>query len=899
MSNLLLDYAVANTWCNPEQDRHYTIRAAKISPHIGVIGRISVMGTVIDLPTRTDRYHVFYIGNLNPLLMNLLSSSPIWSIKGWKVFSNSIETNDVMIDIFTAGGEQLPKFDSFYKFTPDNVFIFCVPVNNKLAMNFHVLSNTGTIEAGEAIYLRAYRNQYYDDTSNRQPTDGLIYRSYLNITDSQRFQIQNEQIGTHPQYLLKTISLVNGYRVPNVDMSNTKRGDTVEYIFDSSIIEKRRYQVSSLRSFNSVLDNTYKYLIHDPSLVINDIKFIDDIDVYVGCVYSTRETRPNGSMVVVTKDKAYYLGRTRAKNTRMVTHRDYSIDTLAVSSISNNLKADIDSDEGSNLLDLIDVKNFYIELIVRDSYPIRHLVKDNNRIFEMYKLPSDKIIDAMVGIRANVDVWKASNLESSFYTRHMGLYQHDLTPNVLQSAFGYNAISQIVGDTPRPTQMVSGQNMVLNIPPQLQHNSTVYEYDIDGYFLGVYNHNAGLMYACNNPLTKTVEMLSGRGTSRPDIKFGVDDIPISVGHNTKVYCCSLVGGIPNNQWVDITNSGQYVINNNILKFTNVTNPNRYLAVVSDKDFLMFETTITASDGILSFDLSQEENRTGVFDNTVLTIPYGQLDIILNDKYSLINGIDYTVNFPNVIIHNKKYLRQPATTTPQKVHVRFYGFCTSDLQLDPIEDTGFIKHGYLSDDTRFNLRDDKVNRIVVDGRVMRKDQIEYGETGSFIRPLHALNGLPYQVKDIVVPMKDYVPSDTYSLRAISMQIDKAVEDYLSEYMPKQDRGHIFTIQTKHNVFSIFFSKIIDTMAKGFISETLCSTLTRHPDILNYFSQFNHLLEKDVLNIMPSDYYDFVIIHPHCLNSVINLGAEQYRVLQVLVSIYGKNKVSLASSINISI
>ena len=899
MSNILLDYAVENTWCNPEQDRHYNIRAAKISPHIGVINKVKIMGNEIDLPTKADRYHVFYVGNLNPLLLSLLSSSPIWAVKVWKSFASSIETNDVMIDIFTAGGEQIPKFNSFYKFTPDNVFIFCVPVNNKLAMNFHVLSTTGTIEAGEAIYLRAYRNQYYDDKINRQLTDGLIYRSYLNITEAQRFQIQNEQIGLHPQYLLKTISLVNGYRVPSVTMGDTKGGDTVEFVFDTSIIEKRRYQISNLKSFHSALDNTYKYLIHDPSLVINDIKFIDDMDVYIGCVYQVRQTRLNGIVDIITKDKSYYMGRTRAKNARMVTHRDYSIDYLAVSSISNNLKSDIDSDDSANLVTPLDVKNFYVELIVRDSFPIRHLVKDNNRIFEMYKLPSDKIIDAMVGLRANVDVWKASNLEKSAYTRHMGMYSHELTPTLLQLSFGYNSISQIVGNTPMNTQLYSGQNMVLDIPRQLMYNSTAYEYDVNGYFLGVYNHNAGSSYVCNNPLTKTVEMLSGRGTSRPDVKFGVDDIPVSVGHNTKVYCCSLVAGVPNNNWVDITDTADYSIVGNVLKYNNLSNPNRYLAVISDKNFLMFETTIIASDGTLSFVLSQEENRNGTYINVPLTIPYGQLDIILNDKHSLIHGIDYTVEFPKVLIHNKKYLKQSANSVMQKVHARFYGFCTTDLQLDPVEDTGFVKHGYLSDDVRYNLRDDKVNRIVVDGRLMKKENIQYGEEGNLTRPLHALNGLPYQIKDIVVPMKDYIPSDTYSLRKISMDIDKSVEDYLSEYMPTQSRGHIFTIVTKHNLYSQYFGKVIDAMAKGFVSESLCASLTRYPDILNHFSSYNELLDKDILNSMPSHYYDFVIIHPHCLSSVVNLGPEQYRVLQVLVSIYGKNMISLASSINISV
>jgi hypothetical protein len=239
----------------------------------------------------------------------------------------------------------------------------------------------------------------------------------------------------------------------------------------------------------------------------------------------------------------------------MVTHRDYSIDTAVVTSISNNLKNDLLEDYSTNLTSDIDIHDFYIELIVRDSFPFRTLVKDNNRIFEMYKLPSDRVLGAMVGPMANVDVWKASNLEKSYYTRHMGMYSSELTPTVLEEAFGYNSISQIVGNTPMTTQIYSGQNMVLNIPPQLRYNATAYEYDASGYFLGVYNHNSGASYACHNTTTKTVEMLSGQGTTRPDIKFGVDNIPISVGHNVKVYECTRILGIPDDNWTDITDKG--------------------------------------------------------------------------------------------------------------------------------------------------------------------------------------------------------------------------------------------------------------------------------------------------------------------------------------------------------
>jgi hypothetical protein len=481
----------------------------------------------------------------------------------------------------------------------------------------------------------------------------------------------------------------------------------------------------------------------------------------------------------------------------------------------------------------------------------------------------------------------------------MGTLFEDLTPTLLRDAFGYNAISRIVADTPQYTSLQAGRTTA-TLPPQLRNRSTIYEYGSDGYLLDSYHHSFGDQYFGDTTHTGTtamIEGLSGYSTTRPDVKYGTGYISITSGYNFRVYRCGTTGGSPDYNWVDITDGGDYTVVANVLHYTAVNTPGYHLCVISDKDFLQFSLQLSASSGVFEFVLMQEEDRgTGYFSHP-LTIPYGQLDIFMGKK-SLIKDIDYFVDFPVVRIINKKYLVQPAESTPQDILVRFYGFCTPGMEIEPVTDKGFVRYGQLSEDGRFNVRDDKVLRITVDGRTSMRDQVSFGEEhipGAISDPL---NGLPYQIKDIVVPMKDYVAESTYILRAQAQAIDTEVEDYLSVKLPKQTLTGLMTIQAKHPVYSPFFSTIIELMVTNAITESECRTLTGNSDILPRFAEYAYLLNSDPLNVVKDTNFSFVTVFPHARDTSVPVKANQYRVLQALVSLYGAGNIDLSKQLFIT-
>lgn len=893
----LLNYVVNNSWCDPQQDQQFIIKAGRASNRLGVTVCFDFMGTEINLPAGGKRYHVFFAGQITAEILNLINPGPVWAIAKWRSFSESIITNNIMIDLFTAGGEQIPRFTSYFMVTHNQTFLFCVESNSKLALNF----------SDNNVYLRVYKNLFYTNTAGLTPDDEVLFNGNTNLDNTTRQALivdHNARLAANRPMLC----FVNGYKVPALTAVYMKLGDTAEYIYDGSMREVRRYPINGLSSFESTMDNAYKYLIHDPSLTSIDIDFIDDIDFYVGASFLI--TEDNGATTRVV-DKSYYLGRVKSITQRMVTHRDYSLDTTAVNSIMANLTADLISDHGATIINSLNSSHFFIELNIRNTIPVRQLVYNNNRINELYKLPSDKVLSAMVGPEASVEVWQAANLEASAYMLHMGTVYEGLTPTMLSDAFGYNAISKIVGDTPQYTAVLSGRTTV-TLPPQLRSRSTIYEYDEDGYLIDSYHHVVDEVYLgeiANTNITTVIEGLSGFSTLRPDVKYGTDNIVLTEGSNSKVYRCGDIAGNPDYLWEDITDTDAYeiitnnsyvlgqLVTTNTLNYTAVDVPDHHLCVISDKDFLQFSLSLDTSSGSLEFTLAQEEDRGAGYLSYPLTIPYGRIDVFLNKK-SLIQDIDFYVDFPVVRIINKKYLIQPAISTPQEILVRFYGFCTPNMELEPLTDKGFVRFGQLSKDTRFNIRDDKVLRITLDGKTLVRDQVSFGEENLAGGISDPLNGLPYQIKDLIVPMKNYVPESTHVLRARAQAIDSVVEDYLSEKIPRVVSTGVMSILAKHSVYSPFFSTIIELMTAGTITENECIYLTTTVDIANRFSSYTVLLNNDPLNAVKDTDFSFVTVFPHTRDTSVSVQANQYRVLSVLVSLYGAGNISISGQIFIT-
>lgn len=859
MYQYLIDHARQNVWCNPEQDNQLIFCAHRITKPIGELNHFKLMNRRLDLPKPGKRYHVFQIGQVGPSIVGLLSINPSWLVERWIKFSDAMNELNLFTNIYTTGGVELPRYKSYYMFSNDRDLIIAIEQDINYSVNYLT----------DKIYTRFYTNAYFqsnraDQSVEKIHAEGRDIRNTQDIIDLQNL------VNSYPTNNGFVFCYKNGLIINNINMTTVSVGDSVEYVYDSSVKKVVTFTINNLRTFDSILDSKYKYLLHHNDGINDTIDYHDDIDIHI-----LHNSNPNTY-------KGYYFNRNMPDSHRMVTHRDYSIPVDYFEFVASKLNSDI----SSTPLDFLQMK---VQVKIRDSGYYRPLIFDNNRVFELYKLPEPKLLNAMVGLDATVPEWKAENLENSFYTKIMRSGFTDITIDNIQKGYGYNSLSKITGDTPSKTILRSGRQSV-DLPYCLHENCTVYEYDANGVLLEYHHHSIGTDYECVNNNTRVVEVISGQGVYKPDVRFGTDNIPLPTYDNYRVYSCHYYNGEIDNTWADITGSNLYSVVNNTLVWNNIDS-NQYLMVRTDTKFLAYDINLIPIAGTLYFTFSEIENRGITDDNYVLPVPLGELDLFLNG-HSLIRGLDYIVNFPKVYIINKKYLIQPANSTSQKIHVRFTGFCNSNLTLDAIEDYGFIQHGVLSNNNRYDIRDDKVLRITVDGKVITRQDLVFSELHDGISVVNPINGKPYQIKDIVVPLKQLVEENTYSLRNKSIAIDERVSNYMTIKLPQPDRNAPSAIPERYPVISPFFCHLINDMASFQITNTAIDNAVSDLAVLEICQHYEFLLDFDPVNPSNELNDNYVIIHPHNLNNTIDLTYSQYKFLTKVVRLYGNDKIEIS-------
>lgn len=849
-----------------------------------------------DLPEANKRYHVFYVGQIPTDMLNLLygridgsgviKSLPGWVRNVWFNMANSQGNIKLVADIYAANGEKVSNFNSWYMYTDRSALVFCIEDNTKLALNY----------AEDEIILRVYSNSYWSTGTANTADDFIETKGYRNINSTQITEITNLYHSLN-QRTGGVNGWVNGYLVPVLNHTTMAVGDTVELVYDGSIRAIRTFALSTASGFMSERDvGIGKILLHATDSVVGEIEFIDDCDVYV----CANVTTPGG-----VREFGYKVGGHAPSNLRQVTHKAYSVSQHALSMVANNLKNDLEEDYpivgGSP--QILNTNNFFIKVIVRKDGVQQPIVNNSSRIKHLYKLPFNRITEAMISTVAPVDVWKAAKLENSPFIRHLDARYEDLNVPLLRDAFGYNCISKIVGDTPSLVYMDGTSRLVADLPPQLRDSSTVYEYYADGSYKGKYTHTGGDVYFCDipspgDPSAGIVEAISGIGDNAGDTKFGLTNIPITPNANFRVYKCLRVGGVPDFEWQDITSAVGTLYNVVNSQVVWIGGANQFLAVRSDAKFLHWEFSHAASIGNIKLTLSAVEDHGSGPSTKILTIPYGQIDVICNGR-SLTEGIDYHVDFPYVHIVNKKYMNIPTVNSAntQEFVVRTYGFCNSDMTMDPVEDVGFVKHGLLSVNDTYDLRVDKVLRVTVDGKLVVLSESDFGENNNAISVVHARNGEPYCIKDIMVPIIGFTNTDTHSLRELALETDRQVSGYMTENIAPYNRGDLMSINMKHTLFSPFFCTIITNMVNGVISEASCESMITDLDILDAMQVYSVLYDHDPLNPQLHTDFNFCDVYPHYSNTVADVGHHQYRVLQALVNMFSHGNMVINSHVAI--
>ncbi len=855
MFDKIIDHALKNVWCTPNQDMQMVIKPARLTPYGGVWNKVKVLWRTHALPVQSARFHVYQIGQLNPRLMGLFVR-----FQEWISIADACNQEKLIVDVYGNSGVQMPRCECWYMVTPDSNLILAVKEQRLIPIDLN----------NDDIFMRVYSNAFFS-SSRSDPNNDFI-------------QVEGKTVGTIEEILTLqshfnnasalpglAYAFVNGYRVDAIDLITTKPGDVAEFVYDSSISEVVTFNVLGLPSFLSTLDTKHKYLLHQEHSVLFNIDYQDDLDLFV--------VKPGTTS---GRYRGVFYHRNAEDALRMVTHKDYSIPVAYLSAYANEQ------------FDWGDPDALQIRMHIRKSGYSRPLVDEAHRIKELYKLDNTLIVNAMVGVDAVVPEWTAAALENSDYAKIMRSEIPEVTRALVQSGLGYNALSKLLGDTPQFTYLSSNQKTI-DVPFGLMAYSTAYEYDLNGELLNWHSHVYGFHYTAADPATRLIEQISGVGGTILDEEYGDVEVFLDLNASYRMYVCEKSGGIPNNEWTDVTGSSQYAIIGN--KLTWLIDPNHYYTVVrSDKKFLAYSLSLPVDRGTIKFSLTHQQLRFGSLQNFVMQIPMGELDVMMNKK-ALIEGLDYIVQFPEIVIINKAYLINP-TTDHQRIDIRFTGFCWSDFSRDVTKDTGFIKHGLLSQNNKFDIRDDKVLRITVGGQVYHRTELTFSENDTGVRVPYVHDGAPYLIRDIVVPMGGLTDENTYDLRATSQVIDKHVSDYLTLKLPEPTFNSPVSIAEYYPIYSPFCSQIIDDLKTGVLNDPRLTLQYSDQDVFDICQPYEYLLAFDPTQDELQPDLNFVNVQPHHLNTVVEVDLYGYKFLSRVVKLYLKSRVSLSHFIQIS-
>lgn len=853
--NFLLQHALSNVWCAPRQDLSTIMTLARITGYGGVFNEFRIGPHLYALPTKRQRYHVFQIGQLSTKLMGIEASKI-----EWHNFAEVCAAENMVVDIYNQFGVQYPRFETWFKITKNNNVLIAIKDQTKIDIK----------NPADIITLRTYSPSYFMINSPATELDEIVAegRNCLSVDDILYLQNKVEKHRLKPGAV---ICHVNGKHVANINLITVQLGDVVEYLYDASIYKTIDFKIKDLQTFTSKLDTKRKYLLHYSSATkVDTIDYYDDIDIYL--VAPLKRSEFSG----------IYYHRNTPDAVRMVTHRDYSVPVTTLLGFVQDREQWGDPEE------------LTLKLYIRRSGWKRPLLRDSNRIMELYKMTDSRIMGAMLGLHATIPEWRAENLENSFYTKIMSAKGMDISLSDIEKAYGYNTISKIIGDSPVSVYLHSGQKLV-DVPPVMQSFSTAYEFDKNGKFLVFYSHIAGQVYSPRNPYTEYVQFITGTGSQQLDEYYDKSIALLSNKNDYRFYICPKVVGMPNNEWEDVTGSFKYGITNGKVEWL-IDHEEFHTLVRGNSSFLAYTFTDLCADGIIEFNITSLARKLGnPLGPYPMSVKMGRLDLFLNGRY-LIENVDYIMHFPRVVIINKEYLITP-NVMPQSIHVRWTGFCDEQLEHEGYKDAGFVQYGQLSRNGYFNLRDDRVCDIFVDGLLTPRDKFSFAEDNIGANMLDPNNGAPYVIRDVLVATRGMTIADSQTLRKQAREADDRFEGYLTTWLPEVKPDDPNVIRKHYQVFSPMICKIISDLDNGILNDQRIYAHYNDSLVTELCARYMWLLDFDPTQAANLPDLRYVSIHPTNAFTEKELTIWHYKFVERVINLYMKGKVNLSHFVTI--
>lgn len=843
--DFLVNDAYRRVWCGPGQDRQYIVAPTRFTKRQGALSSIKIGMRTYNLPTQGEFYHCYMIGDLPPVLVGMDTI-----VNKWVAVRGHCIATSLLIDLYTKQGKHFPTHRAYFLYTGMGALVIAFLHTPKIA-HFGV----------EQPYIRWRSGLAMEDSTLVTVNQGIEIEGGTPATNNELLAIQANwrAAQTRKGYAW---AFVNGMRVKDINPTTAKVGDHIEYYRDATVKQVLEIKVNTLQAFDSTLDGIGKYLLSRATLG-TEIDYFDDIDIYL-----LRYT-------LASVYTGYYYHYNQPDSIRMVTHRDYAI-------AQTYLQAFVEEDQ-----DWTWNQDLRLELIIRHSGRTRPLVDEAHHIKDLFRLSEAKRLQAMIGTKS-FELWRAAELEASYYPKIMGAELGKLTRGDVEKAYGYNAIAKRINNT--PIKVNPATNKWVQLPEGLWDRSTVYEYGIDGRLLGWYLHDASYEYPIRDSLTRYIEGFYGYGGLGSSTDYDSDDTLIDKTIDYRFYVSRIINGVRQNDWADVTgDSTKYTITGGKVVWR-VDRTRWSTAVRNSVDFLSYDLQLNYRDDLLVFSLNAEEVRIGRVQATgILDIPFGQYNIWLNGN-ELVPEVDYYKNGPEICIVNKVYLKPGPL---QDVTIRARAFCNTDMTSRGPAEVGFVAYKKLSYNSRYNIREDKVCHVCIGGAIYTRDELGFTEDNQVIPGDKDLNGYPYMVQHPIIGMLGVTDTDTYTLLAQAEATDKKVEDYLTVQLPQKVEPNPNPIEYWWKVFSPFTAKLMYDMINGILpmdefkgeysDDWLKTRLSGYDWILQYDPALKPVNQK------------YIVIHPHPETVVVKLNVYQYRVLDRAIRIFLNNNVVLNRSV----
>lgn len=823
--------------CSPSEDRQFRFKLNRVTkPDYPAIRRVSVHGrNAYSLPTEDHRYHVYTIGGVPPVVLNLGTDGATCGCRRekWIHVPEDMKERSFIFQIYNDDGVMFPRENMYYMVTKQGYLIIAILFDSMIRTYFDV----STVK-----YLRLYSNYYFKrSVPNQIVVGGSIVNSINEVVRFKRKYDSYSETHGHVFYY------VNGYY--HKELKNNIPVDAyVECMYDSSINIIETYKIKDLHTFLSERDKRTKYLIHRDR-TSDFIEYEDDLEIYITAL--NEQKTPEGLF--------YY--RNREEAIRNVTDKDFSLDTKFVNNqgllISNKWKRRFNE----------------CVIYIHNRHPNfkRPLLYSALKLHELYKLPVDVEHTVICNAGYGISEYRAEYLENSPYFKIASTPNLNLiTKELAYDALGYNGTNFYFGYNP-----VKVESNHVRAPAIFTGHSYAYEYDEDGVMLG-YHETLDAYHLVRDKRAKFVEFVQGR--NKPYRLYAMSERPIiSTRDDYRIIAARFEGDERRTDWADITDEPFVKIEEHILTIKTSLYSHYRIIYLNDPYMLDAELDISKSFPIVN--LVMQDIKGGNELTRPLDIYFDSLEVFLNGK-RLIDGIDYFKKLPRISICNKEYIDH--TKDLQKVHVRGTGFALTEADVNARESKGFVNHGVVTRDRDYTIYDDKVFSTFIRGKLIDREELLFAEEDTTLRTTHDLNGSPYVLSERMNSLKRVTGQNTYPKFIENEKLNLKIKNLYNEIYPEPDVDQFNTIPDHYYVFSPLVSRVLRDMLRGILEPEIYTKNYQEIPIRKIIDErYSIYMELDPV-LMP-EFNELIEIHPDYGNTIIEVNVFQYRFLYNLIGV----------------